>query len=61
MLGSGTMAWVIKGPREASQLPWHSIRRPSAQLPHSSPEGAASVSRHASERQIVLTDGSQSI
>jgi hypothetical protein len=33
MPGSGTMARVIKGPEEASQLPWHSIRRPLANCP----------------------------
>jgi hypothetical protein len=32
MPGSSTTARVIKGPREASQLLWHSIHRPSAPL-----------------------------
>jgi hypothetical protein len=39
MPGSGTTAQVIKGPREASQLLWHLIHRPSTQLPHSPPRG----------------------
>jgi hypothetical protein len=30
---SGTTAWVIKGPKEASQSPWQSIRRPSTNCP----------------------------
>jgi hypothetical protein len=33
MPGSGTMAWVKKDPKEASQLLWHSTRRPSANYP----------------------------
>jgi hypothetical protein len=33
MPGWGTMARVIKDPEEASQLPWHSICRPSTNYP----------------------------
>jgi hypothetical protein len=33
MPGSGTMARVIKDPKEASQLLWHSICHPSTNYP----------------------------
>jgi hypothetical protein len=53
MLGLDTPTQVIKGPREASQLPGIQY----AQLPRSSPKGTASLACYACPYPVVATGG----